>query len=524
MPHGLQAINSAAPVVDLQISGMAREQGNADVVLIGCGIMSGTLGVLLKELSPKLSVHVFERLDEIAGESSDAWNNAGTGHAGLCELNYTPERPDGCIDLSKAIRVDEEFEQSKQFWSWLAAQGRIDPQAFIHSLPHMSFVEGAANREFLRKRHAAMDAHPLFHGMEFGADRSVIAQWAPLLMKDRHDDGTWSATRSMLGTDVNYGALTRLLFADLSGKQGVVLHMGHEVRDLHRMDNSRWRVEVKELKSGVETAFQTGFVFIGAGGGALPLLEKSDIPEAKGYGGFPVSGEWLRCLNPAIIKQHHAKVYGKAKSGSPPMSVPHLDRRTIGREQALLFGPFAGFSTKFLKHGSWLDLPSSLEWGNLIPMVEAGWKNLDLTKYLIEQVRLKPEERLEQLKEFMPSAEMKDWELAIAGQRVQVIKKDPKEGGILEFGTELVASADGSLAALLGASPGASTSVSIMLGLLERCFKEQMASKEWKTGLGRMVATHGKQLAADPGLIREIRERSHKALGLMPPVRAAERV
>jgi len=389
MPHGLQAINSAAPVVDLQISGMAREQRNADVVLIGCGIMSGTLGVLLKELSPKLSVHVFERLDEIAGESSDAWNNAGTGHAGLCELNYTPERPDGSIDLSKAIRVDEEFEQSKQFWSWLAAQGRIDPQAFIHSLPHMSFVEGAANREFLRKRHAAMDAHPLFHGMEFGADRSVIAQWAPLLMKDRHDDGTWSATRSMLGTDVNYGALTRLLFADLSGKQGVVLHMGHEVRDLHRMDNGRWRVEVKELKSGVETVFQTGFVFIGAGGGALPLLEKSDIPEAKGYGGFPVSGEWLRCLNPAIIKQHHAKVYGKAKSGSPPMSVPHLDRRTIGRDQALLFGPFAGFSTKFLKHGSWLDLPSSLEWGNLIPMVEAGWKNLDLTKYLIEQVRLR---------------------------------------------------------------------------------------------------------------------------------------
>lgn len=495
-----------------------------DVVLIGCGIMSATLGVMLKELDPRLRIHVLERLDAIAGESSDAWNNAGTGHAGLCELNYTPEGPDGVIDLGKAVRVDEEFEQSKQFWGWLASQGRIKPSEFINSLPHMSFVEGADNRRFLEKRHAAMAAHPLFAGMQFTADRATIAEWAPLLMQDRHDTGIYSATRSFLGTDVNYGALTRLLFADLGKQPGTVLHMGCEVRDLDRTDDGHWRVEAKYLKDGSRLELHAPFVFIGAGGGALPLLEKSHIPEAAGYGGFPVSGEWLRCTNPHIIKQHHAKVYGKAKSGSPPMSVPHLDRRTIGSGQALLFGPFAGFSTKFLKHGSWLDLPSSLEWSNLIPMVEAGWKNLDLTKYLIEQVRLKPEERLEELKAFMPSAVMADWELAIAGQRVQVIKKDPKEGGILEFGTELVASADGSLAALLGASPGASTSVSIMLGLLERCFKERMASKEWKTCLGRMVATYGKPFADDPGLIRETRERSHKALGLMPPVRAAERV
>ncbi len=494
-----------------------------DVALIGCGIMSATLGVMLKELEPDLDIRVVERLERVAGESSDAWNNAGTGHAGLCELNYTPEQPDGTINISKALKVDEEFEQSKQFWTWLALHGRIDPGLFIQSLPHISFVEGEANQAFLHKRQVAMDAHPLFHGMEFTTDRSVIAQWAPLLMKGRPDNGLYSATRSMLGTDVNYGALTRQLFADLERQPGVALHMGSEVADITRMDDGRWRLETIALKSGLRSAIHATFLFIGAGGGALPLLEKSKIPEAKGYGGFPVSGEWLRCLNPAVIKQHHAKVYGKAKSGSPPMSVPHLDRRSIGAEQALLFGPFAGFSTKFLKHGSWLDLPSSLEWHNLIPMVEAGWKNLDLTKYLIDQVRLTPEERLAELHEFMPSAQLKDWELAVAGQRVQVIKKDPQEGGILEFGTELVAAADGSLAALLGASPGASTAVSIMLGLIQRCFKERAATPQWQAGLHRMVPTFGKQLAVEIDLMQHIRTRSHNALGLMPPVRAAKR-
>ena len=494
---------------------MSSSPIQTDVVLIGCGVMSATLGVMLKELDPSLRIHVIERLDEVAGESSDAWNNAGTGHAALCELNYTPEKEDGSIDISKALKVDEEFELSKQFWAWLARQKRIDPARFIHSLPHMSFVAGKENQEFLRKRHAAMNAHPLFHGMEFTTDRKQIGEWAPLLMKDRTDSEAYAATRSLLGTDVNFGALTRMLFTDLDAQPDTDIHLGHEVRDLDRMDDGRWRVRVKDLKSDEHKEYHARFVFIGAGGGALPLLEKSNIPEAAGYGGFPVSGQWLRCLNPEVIRQHHAKVYGKAKSGSPPMSVPHLDTRTIGNDQALLFGPFAGFSTKFLKHGSWLDLPSSLEWDNIMPMVEAGWKNMDLTKYLIEQVRLTPEERLEELKEFMPTAVLKDWELAIAGQRVQVIKKDPKEGGILEFGTELVSAADGSLAALLGASPGASTAVSIMLKLVVKCFPE--GAEEWQESLKRMVPSYGRLLAEDAALIKEIRTKSHTALGLVVP-------
>ncbi|MGV9012545.1 MAG: malate dehydrogenase (quinone) [Flavobacteriales bacterium] len=486
-----------------------------DVILIGCGVMSATLGVMLKELDPKLKIHIIERLDEVAGESSDGWNNAGTGHAALCELNYTPENADGSIDISKALIVDEEFELSKQFWAWLAQQGRIDPARFIHSVPHMSFVEGKDNQDFLRKRHAAMNAHPLFHGMEFTTERQQIGAWAPLLMKERTDHGVYAATRSLLGTDVNFGGLTRMLFADLDKLPDTDIHLGHEVRDIDRKDNGQWRVEVKDLQSGDKKEYHARFVFIGAGGGALPLLEKSNIPEAAGYGGFPVSGQWLRCLNADIIQQHHAKVYGKAKSGSPPMSIPHLDSRTIGTEQALLFGPFAGFSTKFLKHGSWLDLPSSLEWDNIMPMVQAGWKNMDLTKYLIEQVRLTPEERLEELKEFMPTAQLKDWELAVAGQRVQVIKKDPEEGGVLEFGTELVAAADGSLAALLGASPGASTAVSIMLKLVLKCFPER--ATEWHESLKRMVPSFGQQLADDAALIKEVRTSSHTALGLVVP-------
>jgi L-2-hydroxyglutarate oxidase LhgO len=313
-----------------------------DAVLIGCGIMSATLGVMLKELDPKLKIHIVERLDEIAGESSDAWNNAGTGHAALCELNYTPENADGSINISKALKVDEEFEMSKQFWAWLARQKRIQPANFIHSIPHMSFVAGPSDVEFLRKRHAAMNAHPLFHGMEFTTDRKQIGEWAPLLMKDRTDTEAYAATRSMLGTDVNFGELTRMLFKDLDTLTDTDIHLSHDVRDLERMDNGQWRVEVRDLKSGEKKEYHARFVFIGAGGGALPLLEKSDIPEAEGYGGFPVSGQWLRCLDPKIIQQHHAKVYGKAKSGSPPMSVPHLDTRTIGTEQALLFGPIRG--------------------------------------------------------------------------------------------------------------------------------------------------------------------------------------
>ncbi|MVT11731.1 malate:quinone oxidoreductase [Chitinophaga sp. ysch24] len=485
-----------------------------DIVLIGAGIMSATLGVLLKELQPELTIEIFERLDVIAGESSDAWNNAGTGHSAFCELNYTPEK-NGKIETGKAIKIAESFEVSKQFWSYLVQEGCIkSPEEFVQSVPHMSFVWGEENVEYLKKRQQALEGNNLFKGMEYSEDPATISEWIPLVMEGRDPSEKVAATRMEGGTDINFGALTRSLISYLQEQNGVHLHLNHEVRDIEKEEDGRWYLKVKDLATGKRRKLHTKFVFIGAGGGSLPLLAKSDIEEGKGFGGFPVSGQWLICKNPEIIERHAAKVYGKASVGAPPMSVPHLDTRVIDGKKALLFGPYAGFSTKFLKNGSWLDLPRSIKFDNIKPMIKAGLDNLPLTKYLIDQVRQSPEERLEALQAFLPTAKMEDWELEIAGQRVQVIKKDPEHGGILEFGTEVVSSADGSIAALLGASPGASTAVSIMLELLERCFKSRLQTQEWKDKLEQMIPSYGQTLANNPTLLEQVREWSNVVLEL----------
>jgi malate dehydrogenase (quinone) len=486
----------------------------ADVVLIGAGIMSATLGMLLKQLDPTITIQVFERLDVAAAESSDAWNNAGTGHAAYCELNYTPELEDGSVDISKALKISSSFEESKQFWAWLIENKILSaPGSFIDSIPHMSFVWGD-NVAFLKKRYNALQQNHLFKAMQYSEDRTQLQQWMPLVMEGRNDKVPVAATRMELGTDVNFGSLTRSLFRFLESSNGVNIYFDHEVRDLEQETEGRWSIKVKDEKTGHKRRVSARFVFIGAGGGSLPLLLKSDIPESKGYGGFPVSGQWLKCINRHVIEQHHAKVYGKAAVGAPPMSVPHLDTRMIKGKQELLFGPYAGFSTRFLKHGSLMDLPMSLRISNILPMIAAGVDNIPLTKYLIQQVRLTPDERLEALREYMPNAKMEDWELEIAGQRVQVIKKDEEEGGVLEFGTELVSSADGSLAALLGASPGASTTVSIMLNLLKQCFPLQYTSDAWQQKLQQMIPSFGKSLINDAALCEKVRNWSHRVLGL----------
>jgi len=487
----------------------------ADVVLIGAGIMSATLGVLLKALDPALTIAVFERLDAVAAESSDAWNNAGTGHSAFCELNYTPERPDGSIDIGKADKIAEQFELSKQFWASLVQDGHLpDPAAFIHAIPHMSFVWGAANVAYLRKRHAALLHSPLFQGMEFSDDPAQIAAWVPLVMAGRDPAAPVAATRMAIGTDVNFGALTRALFAHLQAQPGVEFHLNHEIEDFRQKDDGIWRLKVNYRGLDESRIVRARFVFIGAGGGSLPLLEKSGIPEAAGFGGFPVSGQWLKCQNPAVIARHEAKVYGKPAVGSPPMSMPHLDTRQINGQKELLFGPYAGFSTKFLKKGSYTDLFKSIELGNIRPLLYAGARNLGLTRYLVGQVLQSPEERTAALREYYPQANPADWQLAVAGQRVQVIKKDKKEGGVLEFGTELVTAADGSIAALLGASPGASTAVAIMLDLVQQCFPARAATPEWQARFRALVPSFGQPLAADPALTAAVRERSRRALRL----------
>ncbi|CAA9291617.1 MAG: Malate:quinone oxidoreductase [uncultured Adhaeribacter sp.] len=488
---------------------------NPDVVLIGAGIMSATLGMMIKLLQPDISIQIIERLDVAAAESSDAWNNAGTGHSAFCELNYTPELPDGSIDTSKAVKIAESFEISKQFWAFLIQNKLITvPGSFIRRIPHMSFVWGDNNVEYLRKRHKALTQCHLFKGMEYTEDKAKLADWIPVIMEGRDPAQPVAATRMDIGTDVNFGALTRCMFEYLKKSEGVSIHFHEEVRKLRKQDDGTWQLKVKDLATDEKRKLNAKFVFIGAGGGSLPLLEKSDIPEGKGFGGFPVSGQWLVCTNPAIIERHQAKVYGKANVGSPPMSVPHLDTRVINGEKALLFGPYAGFTTKFLKQGSYFDLPLSIKANNLRPMLIAGIKNIPLTRYLINQVRQSPEDRLAALREFVPQARPQDWKLEVAGQRVQVIKKDKKEGGILEFGTEVVSAADGSIAALLGASPGASTAVSIMLSLLQRCFPERFNSEPCQNRIKEIIPSYGQSLAKDASLLAEIRTMTSDILGL----------
>ena len=313
--------------------------------------------MFLKELDPNLQIQIHEVLGSAAQESSNAWNNAGTGHAALCELNYTPQKADGSVDISKALQVNTEFDLSRQFWAYLVKQGVIkDPQSFLHSVPHMSFVRGDENRRFLKKRFEALTAHPLYEGMEYSEDKKQIDDWIPLVMEGRDPSDMVTATRMVTGTDVDYGALTEELLASLAGKEGFAIHFYSRVQDVRR-DGDLWSVRIRDEKTGEQREIQARYVFLGAGGGALPLLQKSGIPEGQGYAGFPVSGIWLRCDRPEICSRHHAKVYGKAASGSPPMSVPHLDHPAYPKEIShCSSGLMPDFQPKFLKHGSYLDL------------------------------------------------------------------------------------------------------------------------------------------------------------------------
>ena len=483
-----------------------------DVLLIGGGIMSATLGTLLQELQPDLKIAVFERLSDVALESSNAWNNAGTGHAALCELNYMPEGKDGSVDPAKAISINEQFQQSRQLWSSLVEAGVLDaPSTFINSAPHMTFVRGEKDVAYLKKRYEALKDEPLFAGIEYSEDSRVINTWAPLLMQKRRKGEPFAATRVPAGTDVDFGALTRQL-VDRLAENGADVRTNTEVRKLKRLSDGTWSVKYRRTIGRTPGEIRAKFVFVGAGGWALKLLQRSGIPEISGYGVFPIGGQFLKTSNPAVVAQHKAKVYSQASVGAPPMSVPHLDTRVVDGEASLLFGPFATFSPKFLKTGSWFDIVGQVRPGNLGPMLKVAWDNPSLITYLVGELLKNHKKKVDSLRTFMPTAKDEDWEIIQAGQRAQVMKKDPEKGGVLQFGTEVVTGADGTIAGLLGASPGASTAVSIMLGLLKTCFPDRI--EEWEPRLRELIPSYGDTLNARPAVARESLGETAEALAL----------
>jgi malate dehydrogenase (quinone) len=488
-----------------------------DVLLIGGGIMSASLGTWLEELQPDWKQVMVEKLDGVALESSNGWNNAGTGHSANMELNYTPERADGSIDVSKALEINEAFMISRQFWTAQVKSGVLkNPHSFINSTPHMSFVWGD-NVEFLSKRYEALQKTVLFQGMKFSTDHKQIAQWSPLIMEGRDPQQKVAATWTPVGTDVNYGEITRQLIGSLKKNENFKLETSSEVTDFKRNGDNSWHVTIKDGKSGEERAVDAKYVFIGAGGGALKLLQKTGIPEADNYAGFPVGGSFLVTENPELANRHNQKVYGQASVGAPPMSVPHLDSRFLDGKKVVLFGPFATFSTKFLKNGSLFDLLSTTTTKNVVPMTHVGLDNFDLVKYLVGQVMLSEEDRFEALKEYYPNAKKEDWKLIQAGQRVQIIKKDADKGGVLKLGTEIVTDQQKTVAALLGASPGASTAAPIALNVVQKLFPEQFKTPEWQEKVHKFVPSYGKKLNDDAALAQSVWDDTAATLQLTKP-------
>lgn len=522
VPNAQKAGSDTASVVAKTNSRVIHE---TDVLLIGGGIMSATLGTWLQELEPNWSITMVEQMESVAEESSNGWNNAGTGHSALMELNYTPQKADGSISIEKAIDINEAFQVSRQFWAHQVKRGVLtQPKSFINTVPHMSFVWGDANVNFLRARYRALQQNPLFRGMRYSEDHQQIKEWAPLVMEGREPQQKIAATRTEAGTDVNYGEITRQLISSLQAHKNFNLQLNTVVRRFRQNADKSWTITVSDANnSHAKRTIKAKFIFIGAGGAALKLLQQTKIPQAKEYAGFPVGGQFLVCENPDVVNHHLAKVYGQADVGAPPMSVPHIDTRVIDGKRVILFGPFATFSTRFLKNGSLWDLLASINKSNIMPMINVGMDNFDLVKYLVSQVLQKDKDRYAALREYYPMAQKGDWRLWQAGQRVQIIKRDAQKGGVLRLGTEVVSDDEGTVAALLGASPGASTAAPIMLQLLEKVFHEKMQTAAWQAKIKAVVPTYGSRLSEHPQAIEETLAHTSEVLELSyVPVRDAD--
>ena len=454
--------------------------------------MSATTAVLLKRVEPRLRISLIEATTDLATEASDGWNNAGTGHAGLCELSYTPHRaPDGSVPIERAIKIFEQFEHSKQFWSSLVEHDIVgDPNDFIHSVPHLCFLAGGDGVEFLKARHTALQGHHFFRDMDWTSDPAEIQRWIPLVMEGRAN-GPVAATKG-LGTEVNFGLLARRMGKWLSQQEGCQIISGSQVTRLRRGTDD-WRVEIRNTATKEVDALRARFVFIGAGGGSVPLLQSTGLPEFRGLGGFPIGGQWLVCDEPSVVARHDAKVYGATPASAPSLGAGHLDLRRLDGRRQLMFGPFASWTTRFLKHsGRSSDLLRSLRTDNYLTLLRAGVRNRALVRYLIAQGLQSMEHRLNALRNFFPLARTEDWRLIDAGIRVQTIKRADR--GAIYFGTEVVSSQDRTLSALLGASPGASVAVSIALEVIRTNFSHLLTDAAGRQRMKQLITTYDQDL------------------------------
>jgi malate dehydrogenase (quinone) len=483
-----------------------------DIVCIGGGVMSVTLAKLLHELDPKIDITIYEKLSSCALESSQSINNAGTGHAGYCELNYTPINRQQIVNIDRALKINREFEVSLQFWSFLTKKYKsFKPKSFITQVPHISFVKGEKDISFLKKRYEALSKTLLFKGIRFSRNLETIKQWAPLIGEVSTDN--IAMTRAEHGSDVDFESLSHQMLKILSTNKNFAVHVNHEIKSISQAQDKTWDLKIYNAKTKKIILVNAKFIFIGAGGSTIHLLQKSNIKNQIGYGGFPVNGEWLICTKPSLTKKHFSKVYGLAGPKAPPMSAPHLDLRIINGKRELMFGPFASFTFKFLKTGSYLDLVKSIRFQNILPMLHVFIRNLNLLSYLIKQSSSSYKDKMNALREFYPLAHEKDWKLASAGKRVQIIKPFKKIGGKLEFGTEVVWSDDATLAALMGASPGASTSVYSMLNVIEKSFRGRINSTTWKNTIEKMAPSYNQDLSKKPSLFNKTRLSTYKTLG-----------
>jgi len=269
------------------------------------------------------------------------------------------------------------------------------------------------------------------------------------------------------------------------------LRLFTSVTNVEKQADGRWLVSTKSVSTGTGIGkYLTKFVFVGAGGWALLMLQKAGIPQVRGYMALPVTGDWAICQNPQVVKQHHVKVYAPGAPGAPPMSMPHLDYRTIAGKEALLFGPFGSITFKFLRYGSNFDALKALKCHNICSTIGALSKNLSLAVMLMKDVFKSGAGKLRDVRHYYPEANPEDWTLIPAGVRAQIIKKDPKSGkGMLQFGTEVVTNDEGTIVGLLGASPGASTCVTVALDTLEKCFSNKKEWDKWLPKLRTMITS-----------------------------------